>query len=132
MYPSDLSNEEWAKIEAVFKVDYSRGGRPLKYSKRQMMNAIFYAAKTGCQWRFLSKDYPPWKRVYNNFWKWRQADVFERLNQRLRKWVRLLTERDEDPSAAIMDSQSIKTAEKGPRGFDSGKKNKRSQKTHPR
>jgi len=89
-----------------------------------MVNAIFYVAKTGCQWRFLPKDYPPWKRVYNSFWKWRQADVFERLNHRLRKWVRLLAERDEDPSAAIMDSQSIKTAEKGLRGFDSGKKNK--------
>lgn len=131
MYPSDLSDAEWGKIEPVFQVDYRRGGRPLKYSKRQMVNAIFYVAKTGCQWRFLPKDYPPWRRVYNNFRKWQKADVFERLNHRLRKWVRVLAGKDEDPSAAIIDSQSIKTAEKGPRGFDSGKKNKRSEKTYP-
>lgn len=92
----------------------------------------FMQPKTGCQWRFLPKDYPPWRRVYNNYQKWQKADVFERLNPRLRKWVRLLVGRDEDPSAAIIDSQSIKTAEKGPRGFDSGEKNKGSQKTHPR
>ena len=130
MYPSDLSDAEWEKIEPVFRIDYSRGGRPLKYSKRQMVNAIFYVAKTGCQWRFLPKDYPPWRRVYNYFRKWQKAGVFERLNHRLRKCVRILIGRDEDPSAAIIDSQSIKTAEKGPRGFDSGKKNKRAQKTH--
>ncbi|MBS3903912.1 MAG: transposase [Simkania sp.] len=60
-------------------MDYRRGGRPLKYSKRQMINAIFYVAKTGCQWGFLPKDYPPWRRAYNNFRKWQKADVFERL-----------------------------------------------------
>jgi hypothetical protein len=70
MYPSDLSDAEWEKIESVFRVDYRRGGRPLKYNKREMVNAIFYVAKTGCQWRFLPKDYPPWRRVYNNFRKW--------------------------------------------------------------
>ena len=123
MYPSDLSDEEWEKIEAIFKIDYSKGGRPLKYTKRHILNAIFYVAKTGCQWRFLPKDYPPWKRVFNYFRKWRKEEVFERLNHRLRKAVRTLAERDEDPSAGIVDSQSVKTAEKGPSDFDSGKKN---------
>ena len=123
MYPSDLSDSEWEKIEPLFRINYSKGGRPLKYSKRQILNAIFYVAKTGCQWRFLPKDYPPWKRVYNYFRKWQSEDVFERLNHRLRKAVRVLDNREEDPSAAIIDSQSIKTAGKGPSGFDNGKKN---------
>jgi transposase len=130
MYPSDLTDNEWEKIEAFFKVDYSRGGRPLKYSRRQILNAIFYLAKTGCQWRYLPKDYPPWRRVYNYFRKWQVEGVFEKLNHNLRKVVRVLAERDENPSAAIIDSQSVKTAEKGPRGFDNGKKNQRAKKTY--
>jgi putative transposase len=125
MYPSDLSDSEWEKIEPLFMVNYSKGGRPPKYTKREILNAIFYIAKTGCQWRFLPKDYPPWKRVYNYFRKWRQQELFERLNHRLRKAVRVLAERDEDPSAGIVDSQSVKVAERGPSGFDNGKKNQR-------
>jgi transposase len=124
VYPSDLSDLEWEKIEPLFKVDYTKGGRPPKYNKREILNAVFYVAKTGCQWRFLPKTYPPWKTVYTYFRKWQMNDIFERLNHRLRKAVRLLAGRDEEPSAAIIDSQSVKTAEKGPRGFDSGKKNK--------
>src|ERR1700685_808880 len=124
VYPSDLSDLEWEKIESLFKVDYTKGGRPPKYNKREILNAVFYVAKTGCQWRFLPKTYPPWKTVYTYFRKWQMNDIFERLNHRLRKAVRLLAGRDEEPSAAIIDSQSVKTAEKGPRGFDSGKKNK--------
>lgn len=125
IYPSDLSDLGWEKIEPLFKVDYTKGGRPPKYNKREILSAIFYVAKTGCQWRFLPKTYPSWKTVYTYFRKWQMNDIFERLNHRLRKAVRLLAGRDEEPSAAIMDSQSIKTAEKGPYGFDSGKKNKR-------
>ena len=123
IYPSDLSDLEWEKIEVVFKVDYSRGGRPPKHSKREILNGIFYVAKTACQWRFLPTTYPPWKTVYTYFKNWKKTDVFERLNHRLRKSVRLLAGKDEDPSAGIVDSQSVKTAEKGISGFDSGKKN---------
>ena len=123
IYPSDLSDLEWEKIEVVFKVDYSRGGRPPKHSKREILNGIFYVAKTACQWRFLPTTYPPWKTVYTYFKNWKKTDVFERLNHRLRKSVRLLAGKDEDPSAGILDSQSVKTAEKGISGFDSGKKN---------
>ena len=112
-YPSDLSDEEWKQIEDVFQIDYSKGGRPPKHSKRELLNAIFYVAKTGCQWRFLPKDYPPWQTAYTYFRKWLNADVFERMNHRLRKQLRKLMGKDEDPSAAIIDSQSAKTAEKG-------------------
>ena len=123
LYPSDLTDTEWEKIEPVFRVSYEQGGRPPKYSKREILNGIFYVAKTGCQWRFLPREYPPWKRVYNYFRKWKQEEVFERLNHRLRKYVRMLVGREEDASGGIGDSQSVKTAEKGPQGFDSGKKN---------
>ena len=64
IYPSALSDLEWEKIEVVFKVDYSRGGRPPKHSKREILNGIFYVAKTACQWRFLPTTNPPRKRVY--------------------------------------------------------------------
>lgn len=112
-YPSDLSDKEWEQIKDVFQIDYSKGGRPPKHSKRELLNAIFYVAKTGCQWRFLPKEYPPWQTVYTYFRKWLNADVFERMNHRLRKQLRRLLGKDEDPSAAIIDSQSAKTAEKG-------------------
>ena len=90
IYPSDLSDLVWEKIEVVFKVDYSRGGRPPKHSKQEILNGIFYVAKTACQWRFLPTTYPPWKTVYTYFKNWKKTDVFERLNHRLRKSVRLL------------------------------------------
>ena len=73
IYPSDLSDLVWEKIEVVFKVDYSRGGRPPKHSKREILNGIFYVAKTACQWRFLPTTYPPWKTVYTYFKKWEKA-----------------------------------------------------------
>ena len=112
-YPSDVSDEEWEQIKDVFQIDYSKGGRPPKHSKRELLNAVFYVAKTGCQWRFLPKDYPPWQTAYTYFRKWLNAHVFERMNHRLRKQLRRLIGKDEDPSAAIIDSQSAKTAEKG-------------------
>ena len=113
IYPSDLSDTEWEQIKDVFHIDYRRGGRPPKHGKRELLNAIFYVAKTGCQWRFLPKSYPPWQTVYTYFRKWLNADVFERMNYRLRKQLRRFVGKDEDPSAAIIDSQSAKTAEKG-------------------
>lgn len=110
-YPSDLSDLEWEQIKHLFAVDYRRGGRPPKYEKRQILNAIFYIARTGCQWYFLPKDFPPWQLVYSYFRKWDL--LFERLNEELRKHLRELTGRHEEPSAAIIDSQSIKTTERG-------------------
>jgi transposase len=112
-YPSDLSNLEWEQIKDFFEVDYSKGGRPPKHSRRAILDAIFYIAKTGCQWRYLPKEYPPWTTVHTYFRKWRKIGLFERMNNQLRKHLRGLIGREEDPSAGMVDSQSVKTAEKG-------------------
>jgi len=113
-YPSDLSDNEWALIEDLFKAD-PLGGRPPKYSRREILNAIFYVAKTGCQWRYLPKNLPPWNAVYMQFLRWRDNGKIEQIYDVLHKKLRLSVGKNENPSVGIMDSQSIKTTEK--RGF---------------
>lgn len=111
-YPSDLSNLEWEQIRYFFESDYKTGRRP-KHDKRQIVNAIFYVARTGCQWTYLPKDFPPWKTVYTYFWTWQKQGLFEKLHDALRRLIRVLLGRHEEPSAAIVDSQSTKTTERG-------------------
>jgi transposase len=89
------------------------GGRPAKYERREILNALFYMTKSGCTWRMLPHDLPPWEVVYMYFAQWRDAGVFEGINEVLRRQVRIEAGKDEEPSAAILDSQSVKTAEKG-------------------
>ncbi len=117
-YPTDLKDKEWAKIEHLVPQQRSggggtQGGRPPKYDRREIMNALFYMTKAGCTWRMLPHDLPPWEVVYMYFSQWRDEGVFERINEVLRKQVRIEAGKDEEPSAAIIDSQSVKTAEKG-------------------
>lgn len=112
-YPSDLLDGEWEKIRKHFEIDYSRGERPLKHEKRELLNAIFYVLRTGCQWRYLPQEFPPWKTVYTYFKKWKDQNLFEEVNDYLRKSLRILLGRNEEPTAAIIDSQSVKTVEKG-------------------
>ena len=112
-YPSDLLDNEWQEIEKHFEVDYTRGGRPLKHEKREILNAIFYVLRTGCQWRYLPQEFAPWKTVYTYFKKWKDTNLFEEINHHLRKNLRVLLRRTEEPTAAIVDSQSVKTVEKG-------------------
>ena len=113
LYPSDLLDIEWKAIEKHFEIDYSKGGRPLKHEKREILNAIFYVLRTGCQWRYLPQEFPPWKTVYTYLRKWKSQNLFEKINHCLRKRLRKLMNRNEDPTAAIIDSQSVKTTEKG-------------------
>lgn len=117
-YPTDLKDKEWAKIEHLVPQHRSggegtSGGRPPKYDHREIMNALFYMTKAGCTWRMLPHDLPPWEVVYMYFSQWRDERVFERINDMLRRQVRIEAGKDEEPSAAIIDSQSVKTAEKG-------------------
>ena len=110
-YPSDLSDNEWALIEDLFKAD-PLGGRPPKYSRREILNAIFYVAKTGCQWRYLPKNLPPWNAAYMQFLRWRDNGKIEHIYDVLHRKLRTTIGKNETPSVGIMDSQSIKTTEK--------------------
>lgn len=113
LYPTDLSDKEWGTIKAIFLVSYEKGGRPTRHSKREILNAIFYLLRTGCQWRYLPHDFPPWKTVYTYFRNWKQAGIFEKINYEIIKNARVDLGRNADPSSTIVDSQSVKTTEKG-------------------
>jgi putative transposase len=113
-YPGELSEKEWLLVQPIVeKRDYSRGGRKPKHGARIILNAIFYLIRSGCSWRLLPHDFPPWPTVYSQFTKWRKEGVFKRLHDHVRGTLRTLLERAPDPSAAIIDSQSVKTTEKG-------------------
>lgn len=121
-YPSDLSDAEWALIS-----DLIPAPRPLfeeaKYERREIVNAIRYKLRTGCQWRMLPKDFPPWESVSKYFYQWKRAGLWRRILNTLRPKVREAEGRDPEPSLAIVDSQSVKTTSVGgPKGFDAGKK----------
>jgi putative transposase len=122
-YPTDLSDDEWFCIGPHLPGATGRG-RPRLHGLRSILDAVFYVLKSGCPWRLLPKDFPPWKTVYDWFRRWRLDGTWERLNAELRErlWSRL--GRDRSPSAAIVDSQSAKTTGVGgeQRGFDGGKK----------
>src|SRR6478609_6831793 len=123
-YPSDLSDEQWAVIEALVPAVRS-GGRPEKHPRRAIVNAIFYVVRTGCSWRQLPHDFPPWQTVFWYFKQWRADGTTDRLHDALRDRVRDAAGRDPMASAGIVDAQSVKGADTvgaGSRGFDAGKK----------
>ena len=130
-YPTDISDNQWLLIKPLFKNFYKRGGRPCRHQRREILNAIFYITRTGCQWRLLPNDFPPWKVVYENFSRWRDKGFLQKIHNTLRSLVRLNAGRFPSPSAGIIDSQTIKTTESGgARGYDGGKKNQRSKATY--
>jgi transposase/transposase-like protein len=109
-YPTDLREAEWQLLQPHF---VSRGGRPPEHPPRLMLNAIFYVLRSGCPWRMLPHDFPPWKSVYTAFRRWTKDGRLSRAHDALRRHLRRRLGRKEDPSALIVDSQSVKTTEKG-------------------
>src|SRR5919199_3783458 len=123
-YPSDLTEAHWALVEPLVPA-VGTGGRPAKHPRRAVVDAILYVVRTSCSWRQLPTDFPPWQTVYWYFTRWEDDKVTDRMLEALRAQVRLQQGRSAEPTAGIIDSQSVKGADtvgRDTRGYDAGKK----------
>jgi transposase len=111
-YPTDLTDAQWAILEPHVPPP-KPGGRPPKHTRRELVNAMLYVLRDGIAWRLLPHEFPPWQTVYHYFRIWRDDGSWERINAALRERVRVRAGRDPQPSGAILDSQSVRTTEKG-------------------
>ena len=126
-YTTDLTDRQWRAIADLVPAPRP-GGRPARYSRREIVNAILYQAHNGCTWRDLPKDLPPYRIVFHYFRLWQADGTWDTLHGRLRADVRRAAGKKPRPSAAIVDSQSVKPTEQGgPKGADAGKKSRRPQ-----
>ena len=120
-YPTDLTDAQWAVLEPLIPPP-KPGGRPPKHSRRDLVDGMLYILRSGEAWRLLPHDLPPWQTVYHYFRLWRLDGAWERLNTALRAKARVKAGREPTPSAAILDSQSAKTTEKGGSAVTTGRK----------
>lgn len=111
-YPTDLTDAQWAVLEPLVPAP-KPGGRPPIHARREIVEALLYVLRTGCAWRLLPHDFPPWQTVYDYFRQWRDSGVWDQIAADLGEQDRVRVGRAATPSGAILDSQSVKTTEKG-------------------
>jgi len=110
VYSSDLSEEQWMLVAPVLR---AATWQPERVSRREILNAIFYVQRTGCQWRYLPHSYPNWQKVYSCFWRWQRSGTWDTVLAALQPQVRVALGRDALPTVAVIHSQSSKTTEPG-------------------
>ena len=121
-YPSSFTDREWALLAPLLPAS-SKLGRPPRYPRRRVLEGILYIVRGGCGWRMLPHDLPPWRLCYYYFMTWRKEGLWQKIHDRLRDAVRLASGKKKAPTAAILDSQSVKVSNHGGvRGYDAGKK----------
>jgi len=121
-YPTDLSDAQWTRLQSCLPTPKAQG-RPRTHSLRDVLDAIFYVLKSGCHWRLLPHDFPPWSTVYYHFRRFRLSGLWFLILKALRAAERNRASKDPQPTAAIIDSQSVKTVEESayPSGYDAHK-----------